>query len=120
MLVTGADARSVDIAYDGNNRLTIETSTGADITDEYQYGYDPNGNQLTKIKSSIVATTNAGTPSIGMYQIGDPLANGDSDAEVSVYDVFNRLVQTKKGWRQCARYWETTQATTQKACDKVK
>jgi YD repeat-containing protein len=95
MVVTGAGAKTVDYAYDGNNRLTKETTTRVGEKDEYLYNYDPNGNQLARIKGTISA---AGTtaPSLFVYLMGEPTISNNYDAEASTYDVFNRLVQIKK------------------------
>jgi RHS repeat-associated protein len=94
MVVTGEDARTVGYTYDNNNRLTKEISTSANIAEEYLYGYDPNGNQLTKIKSSTGASALNGVSSIGLRLLGGSMASGSNEAEVSTYDGFNRLVQT--------------------------
>ena len=82
MSVTGAENYTVAYSYDANNRLTQDVKTAGSTVTTGNYFYDPNGNQLVRVKETLTPT-GSGTPQIG----SDP-----SGVELYEYDGRNRLV----------------------------
>jgi len=83
---------TIAYAYDANNRLLTETKTGTK-TDVTKYSYDRNGNQLSKTGYTLGDAGETG--SVGIYLLGVYAEEHDFTAELSNYDLFNRLVKTE-------------------------
>ena len=90
---------AVSYTYDKNNRLTKESATAGGTTTDVLYQYDPNGNRVSVVTSSVT-TEQAGTAGIS-------LELPQLETALNRYDAFGRLVEseiTKDGARTLAQY----------------
>lgn len=90
---------AVSYTYDKNNRLTKESATAGGTTTDVLYQYDPNGNRVSVVTSSVTAEQ-AGTAGIS-------LELPQLETALNRYDAFGRLVEseiTKDGARTLAQY----------------
>ena len=104
MTVTGEDAYTVNYSYDLNNRLRNEIKTYGETEEETKYGYDNNGNMISKMSSnngySVIPSVSLSTSGKGwgLYEYNgfNQLVTAEEDGVKSSYTYdHNGLRQSK-------------------------
>jgi RHS repeat-associated protein len=88
MTVSGAENYTVSYKNDLNNRLLETTKSQGGIIEITVYGYDPNGNQISKL-NEVLTPAGSSAPDLGLGFSGG--------FEMYIYDGLNRLISVNMG-----------------------
>ena len=88
MTATGTESYTTDYIYNLNNRLTHESKVQGGVTEQTLYHYDPNGNQVSKIRSSLHGSG---------QNAGIEVVIGVDKGAINVYNVLGQLVEIYAG-----------------------
>ena len=99
--VNGTTESVTSYTYDANNRMLRESKTdgtaGNAAQDGFDYGYDNNGNQISKISFSLGGFAGA-SAAFGLFVFNPTgAASGESDVTIELYEynAFNQLIDVQ-------------------------
>ena len=110
MTLSGTQSGTVGYTYDANNRLLKMTNNAGGTTEEINYTYDNNGNQISWMKNQIADSD--GDAALSMETTGE-------DYGVYGYDMYNRVISYTDGVTTASYTYDANNLRQSKTVDNV-